>query len=214
MPPVTPSNQPRSHVADASPIQDRRLAIFNILDSRRSPIISFNMATPVKSTRADVSPIPDSPGTWRHPRLNEITRRRNAATFSEKNVRRIACNVIALLVMWSLQLLARLKVDLQMFSSTFSYYMGWAWFAMQLLPFIQIGLACLPLLLGLPATSVPLTPEARYSTPPRYSRTPSIAGSIITRIVEHLWRKLVCQLIRRYWLAEPVNGEADKRRAK
>lgn len=73
------------------------------------------MATPVKSTRADVSPIPDSPGTWRHPRLNEITRRRNAATFSEKNVRRIACNVIALLVMWSLQLLARLKVDLQMY---------------------------------------------------------------------------------------------------
>ncbi|EQK99291.1 nuclear pore complex component [Ophiocordyceps sinensis CO18] len=157
------------------------------------------MATPVKSTRADVSPIPDSPGTWRHPRLNEITRRRNAATFSEKNVRRIACNVIALLVMWSLQLLARLKVDLQMFSSTFSYYMGWAWFAMQLLPFIQIGLACLPLvraqddlsdialtatqrkLLGLPATSVPLTPEARYSTPPRYSRTPSIAGSVGSR---------------------------------
>ncbi|KAM4056168.1 nuclear pore complex component domain-containing protein [Hirsutella rhossiliensis] len=189
------------------------------------------MSTPVRSTRADVSPIPDSPGTWRHPRLNEITRRRNATTFSEKNVRRIAYNVIALLIMWSFQLLARLKVDPQTFSSTFRYYLGWTWFALQLLPFIQIGLACLPLvraqddlsdipltatqrkLLGLAPSSAPPTPEARFSTPPRYSRTPSIAGSIVFRIVESLWRELVCQLVLRNWLAEPVDREADKRGA-
>lgn len=176
------------------------------------------MSTPVKSTRADASPVPDSPGTWRHPRLDEITRRRNATAFSEKNVRRIAYNVIALLLMWSFQLLARLKVDPQLygqaspplewtladllddsFPGTFRYYLGWTWFVLQLLPFIQIGLACLPLvraqddlsdialtatqrkLLGLPPSSAPPTPEARFSTPPRYSRTPSIAGSVGSR---------------------------------
>lgn len=71
------------------------------------------MSTPVKSTPVKAPPAVDSPGTWRHPRLNEITRRRNATTFSEKNVRQIAYNIATLLALWSLQLVAKLKINPQ-----------------------------------------------------------------------------------------------------
>ncbi|PHH86343.1 hypothetical protein CDD83_10380 [Cordyceps sp. RAO-2017] len=157
------------------------------------------MSTPVKATPARASPTPDSPGTWRHPRLNEITRRRNASIFSEKNVRRIACNVVALLALWSIRLIVRLKIDPNILPRTVRSYLSWTWFVLQLLPFLQIGLACLPLvrtqddlsdipltatqrkLLGLPPSSAPPTPDTKFSTPPRYSRTPSIAGSVGSR---------------------------------
>lgn len=177
------------------------------------------MSTPVKSTPVKASPATDSPGTWRHPRLDEITRRRNATTFSEKNIRQIAYNAAALLALWSVQMIVRLKVDPQVYGEYYSasswkdtllttthslsnsarLYLSWAWFIFQLVPFVQIGTACLPLfrpnddlsdipltaaqrkLLGLPPSSAPPTPDAKYSTPPRYSRTPSIAGSAGSR---------------------------------
>jgi nucleoporin POM34 len=84
-------------------------------------------------------------------------------------------------------------------SGTFRNYLSWAWFVFQMIPLFQIGLACLPLvrakdeladipltaaqrkLLGLPPSSAPPTPDATFSTPPRYSRTPSIAGSVGSR---------------------------------
>lgn len=68
--------------------------------------------------------------------------------------------------------------------------------AAQALPLVNIGIACLPLvrpqddlsdialtpgqrrLLGLPPSSVPPTPDSAYSTPPRYPRSPSMAGSM------------------------------------
>jgi nucleoporin POM34 len=65
------------------------------------------MSTPVKSTPVKAAPVTDSPGTWRHPRLDEITRRRNATTFTEKNVKQIAYNAIALLALWALQMVAK-----------------------------------------------------------------------------------------------------------
>ncbi|KAH6892207.1 nuclear pore complex component-domain-containing protein [Thelonectria olida] len=158
------------------------------------------MATQVRSTPIkSAPPVTDSPGTWRHPRLDEITRRRNATTFSEKNVRQIAYNVVALLGLWSAQLLAKLNVGSQFLPHTIRLYLGWAWFILQLVPVINIGIACLPLikreddlsdialtpaqraLLGLPPTSAAPTPDAKFSTPPRYSRTPSIAGSVGSR---------------------------------
>ncbi|EFY84550.1 nuclear pore complex component, putative [Metarhizium acridum CQMa 102] len=92
-----------------------------------------------------------------------------------------------------------MKINPQIVSSTFRTYLSSAWFVFQLIPFIQICLACLPLvrakddlsdipltaaqrkLLGLPPTSAPPTPDAKFSTPPRYSRTPSIAGSVGSR---------------------------------
>ncbi|KAI8658501.1 hypothetical protein NCS55_01126500 [Fusarium keratoplasticum] len=157
------------------------------------------MATPVKTTTIGGPPVTDSPGTWRHPRLDEITRRRNATTFSEKNVRQIAYNVIALLGFWSAQLLARLNIGSKAVPTSFRIYLSWAWFILQLIPFINIGIACLPLirpkddlsdipltaaqrsLLGLEPSSAAPTPDAQFSTPPRYSRTPSIAGSVGSR---------------------------------
>lgn len=71
------------------------------------------MSTPIRSTPVKSPPVADSPGTWRHPRLNEITRRRNATAFSEKNVRQIAYNIVALLGLWSTQVLAKLNVGSQ-----------------------------------------------------------------------------------------------------
>lgn len=51
------------------------------------------MATPIKQIgRADAS-VKESPGNWKHPKLQEITRRQNKTTFSEKNVLQIAYNV-------------------------------------------------------------------------------------------------------------------------
>lgn len=73
------------------------------------------MSTPSQSTpiRGAPASATDSPGTWRHPRLNEITRRREATTFSEKNVRRIAYNIIALLSFWTVQLLVKMYTSPQ-----------------------------------------------------------------------------------------------------
>ncbi|KAJ0388046.1 hypothetical protein COL922a_001029 [Colletotrichum nupharicola] len=139
------------------------------------------VTTPVRSTPQKTAAIVDSPGTWRHPRLNEITRRRNATTFSEKNVRKIAYNIAFLLD-------NRINPSLRS-------YLGWAYYAIQLFPLVNIGMAMLPLfrpaddladipltpaqrkLLGLPPSATAATPDAVYSTPPRYSRTPSLAGS-------------------------------------
>jgi len=74
-------------------------------------------------------------------------------------------------------------------------YVSWGYFLLQVIPLVNIAIALLPLvrrqddvvdipltpaqrkLLGLPPSSVPPTPNSAYSTPPRYSRTPSLAGS-------------------------------------
>lgn len=81
------------------------------------------------------------------------------------------------------------------FSKSTKGYLCWAYYTLQLIPLINIGIAVLPLfrktddlsdipltpaqrkLLGLAPSSAPATPGSVYSTPPRYSRTPSMAGS-------------------------------------
>ncbi|KAK1538440.1 nuclear pore complex component [Colletotrichum paranaense] len=181
----TTTSIPRSH-----------LSVLSIFAKTMSSSASrAAISTPVKSTPQKPTPIVDSPGTWRHPRLNEITRRRNATTFSEKNVRRIALNVGFLLSLWLSQIFSRSYVPAQWFSSSLRSYLGWAYYLVQLIPLVNIGMAMLPLLrsaddlsdipltpaqrqlLGLPPSSAAATPDAVYSTPPRYSRTPSLAGS-------------------------------------
>lgn len=67
------------------------------------------MSTPVKTVPASDALVTDSPGTWRHPRLDEITRRRNATTFSEKNARQIAYGAISLASIWLLRAASKLK---------------------------------------------------------------------------------------------------------
>lgn len=170
--------------------------------------------TPVKlATEPKVST--DSPGTWRHPRLNEITRRRNATTFSDKNVRQIVLGALGIATIWAVRTVAKTKFFQNMYASrsssysnpqtadlptrlppTVRTYLDWVCIVFHLVPFANIVLACLPLirkeddlsdiplteeqrkLLGLnPLPGAP-TPDDKYTTPPRYSRTPSIAGSI------------------------------------
>lgn len=75
------------------------------------------VSTPVKATPTKKAPEVDSPGTWRHPRLNEITRRREASTFSEKNVRKIAYNIGTIIVMGLVQLLTKAYINPKMYSS-------------------------------------------------------------------------------------------------
>jgi nucleoporin POM34 len=50
---------------------------------------SARPSTPV----AQSSPSTPQTGTWRHPKLDEIVRRQNATTFSDRNVKKILYNV-------------------------------------------------------------------------------------------------------------------------
>lgn len=176
------------------------------------------MSTPVKTTTASEAPVTDSPGTWRHPRLDEITRRRNATTFTEKNVRQIAYAAVGLVSIWLMRAISKLRYVPNMYvasepmsqdrppadcwnsvPASAQLYIEWAWTLVQIIPLLNIISACLPLLrrqddladipltpaqrklLGLPPSSAAPIPDAQYSTPPRYSRTPSIAGSVGSR---------------------------------
>ncbi|KAK1766214.1 NPCC-domain-containing protein [Phialemonium atrogriseum] len=147
--------------------------------------------TPVK--RAPV--VTDSPGNWKHPRLAEITRRQGRTVFSEKNVKTIAYNFATLTLLWVLGLVVKLNVPSGLLNASLKAYISWGYMLLQAIPLVNIALALLPLarrqddlsdipltpaqrkLLGLPPNSAPPTPNSAYSTPPRYSRTPSLAGS-------------------------------------
>ena len=54
-------------------------------------------ATPVSQANAP-TPRTDSPGAWRHPRFNEILKRRNATVFSERHLKRAIWNGGCLLI--------------------------------------------------------------------------------------------------------------------
>ncbi|CAD0052095.1 unnamed protein product [Aureobasidium pullulans] len=117
----------------------------------------------------------ETPGTWRHPNMDEINRRKNASTFNSDNVHSILINLVALLSF----LLAP--------GMLYSY---WASILVRCVPVINIALALMPLarptddmtdialtreqrqLLGLTPQDVPLpTGSPGYITPPRYSRS-------------------------------------------
>lgn len=153
------------------------------------------IVTPKKPTPA-TPPVTDSPGTWLHPRLEEITRRQEATTFTDGNVKRIAVNVVVLIALIFLHsFLARVLPSKKSFPYAVWNYSRYAYWTVLAIPLFNIGTNLLPLfrpkddlsdipltpgqrrLLGLPPTSAPPTPGSAYSTPPRYSRTPSISGS-------------------------------------
>ncbi|KAL2106951.1 hypothetical protein VUR80DRAFT_5913 [Thermomyces stellatus] len=141
-------------------------------------------------------PVTESPGNWTHPRLKEITRRRNATTFTDKNVRRIVQNTAAIAVLYSLRYAVSSFISTDHLNHQLRTVATYTFLALIALPTLNIVLALLPLfrpedtlsdipltpsqrrLLNLPPSSAPPTPNAVYSTPPRYSRTPSISGSI------------------------------------
>ncbi|KAL2257200.1 hypothetical protein VTK26DRAFT_518 [Humicola hyalothermophila] len=152
-------------------------------------------STPVKQVGTAGSAVNESPGNWKHPRLAEITRRQNKTIFSEKNLRQIVYNAGALVGIGAVRQIVLPYVPAQLFPRELRQHSTWIYAALIIIPLINIALALLPLvrpkddlsdipltpaqrkLLGLPPSSKPATPNSVYSTPPRYSRTPSLAGS-------------------------------------
>ena len=143
----------------------------------------------------------DTPGTWRHPRLDEITRRQRAAHFSTTNVRTIIFNILFLFatlitppsyIRFFYDLLSATLASIPPSSIQWQDY---GLTGLRLLCIANIVLALSPLysqpdemsdipltpsqrkLLGLnptPASSAPPTPASGgYITPPRFSRSPS-----------------------------------------
>ncbi|KAI3336073.1 nuclear pore complex component-domain-containing protein [Ustulina deusta] len=152
-------------------------------------------STPIKTP---ATPTTESPGTWRHPRIEEITRRQDASTFTEKNVRRIVINIV--LVAALLFFLPFVKKALPPKRAA---PLVWTYFkytyTLLAVPLFNIVINLSPLfrakddcsdipltagqrrLLGLPPSTAPPTPGSVYSTPPRYTRTPSASGSAGSR---------------------------------
>nr|G0S7R3.2 RecName: Full=Nucleoporin POM34; AltName: Full=Nuclear pore protein POM34; AltName: Full=Pore membrane protein of 34 kDa [Thermochaetoides thermophila DSM 1495]AEL00694.1 Pom34p [Thermochaetoides thermophila] len=152
-------------------------------------------STPVKQITSAVGPVKESPGNWKHPRLAEITRRQSRNIFGEKNVRQIVYNVAAIVLLEIFRVFASPSIPSQLILPSLRPYSLWIHAVFLVIPLTNIVIALLPLfrpvddlsdipltpaqrkLLGLPPSSKPATPNSVYSTPPRYSRTPSLAGS-------------------------------------
>ncbi|KAL2040540.1 hypothetical protein N7G274_006519 [Stereocaulon virgatum] len=129
-----------------------------------------------------------SPGSWRHPRFEEIARRQKANTFNDSNLRRVVWNggaLIALFVASSYpwyQTLNQLAQPLSTPLLLLFYLLGLYNITIAILPLLRKTdeLADIPLtptqrkLLGLdPNATPPFTPGTQYITPPRYPRSPT-----------------------------------------
>ncbi|KAI1497559.1 nuclear pore complex component-domain-containing protein [Biscogniauxia marginata] len=156
-----------------------------------------SLSTPTKPAAAAV---PESPGTWRHPRLEEISRRQESSSFTERNAKRVVVNLTVFLSLIIFHtVLSNILPPKRTFPYEVWYYANNVYWLLLALPLINVGTNLLPLmrrqddlsdipltpgqrrLLGLPPSSAPPTPGSAYSTPPRYSRTPSISGSAGSR---------------------------------
>ncbi|CAK7566071.1 MAG: hypothetical protein SEPTF4163_004004 [Sporothrix epigloea] len=153
--------------------------------------------TPVKAASATPD-ITDSPGNWRHPRIEEITRRRATTVFTEANLKTFVYNALALAMVFlmgnasgspfvQLRQLAQ-TLGPQQYNSLLVvgiYAVLVINMARSLLPLFRKPdtLSDIPLtpsqrkLLGLPSIKACATPNAVYTTPPRYARTPSVSSS-------------------------------------
>ncbi|KAL1903189.1 hypothetical protein Sste5346_000474 [Sporothrix stenoceras] len=142
--------------------------------------------------------VTDSPGNWRHPRMDEITRRRAATVFTETNLKTFVYNILALVAVYLLghasgvpfTQLRRFGHSIipQQYSSMLATVINTVLvlnMVRSLLPLFRKPdtLSDIPLtpsqrkLLGLPTLKSSATPNAVYTTPPRYTRTPSVSGS-------------------------------------
>ncbi|KAI1437301.1 nuclear pore complex component-domain-containing protein [Xylaria sp. CBS 124048] len=155
------------------------------------------LSTPIKSPAPPA--VEESPGTWYHPRLQEIRRRREASTFTEKNINRIVVNVCLMFVLIVLHSLIEKALPPKRSASQIRVYLRYINYALMALPSANIFINILPLvrtkddlsdipltpgqrrLMGLPPASGPSTPGSVYSTPPRYMRTPSASSSAVSR---------------------------------
>ncbi|KAI1354874.1 nuclear pore complex component-domain-containing protein [Xylaria sp. FL0043] len=156
------------------------------------------VSTPTRAAPTKAPATPDTPGTWRHPRIEEITRRQEASTFTEKNVKHIVINVSLLIALVVLLPFVKKALPPRRSNPRVWTYFNYSYFllavpvcniAINLLPLFRAKDDCsdIPLtsgqrkLLGLPPSSAPPTPGSVYSTPPRYTRTPSVSGSAGSR---------------------------------
>lgn len=136
-----------------------------------------------------------SPGTWKHPRMAEIARRRKASIFDKSNARRIGYNVAAIIGTGIVPgLLQTYLSSIYTAFSGLTHLLGWYhWLPMLILRLVLCyniyyaaqplfrapdHLADIPLsptqrqLLGLdPASGKPGTPSSAFITPPRYQRS-------------------------------------------
>ncbi|KAI2643201.1 NPCC-domain-containing protein [Xylaria nigripes] len=154
------------------------------------------LSTPIK---APATPTTESPGTWRHPRLQEINRRQAASTFTEKNIKRLVINICLLIGLTILHSFIEKALPPKRSAPHIWAYFKYTYYALQALPLLNIFMNLLPLirakddlsdipltpgqrkLMGLPPASNPPTPGSVFSTPPRYARTPSASGSAASR---------------------------------
>ncbi|KAK3402998.1 nuclear pore complex component-domain-containing protein [Sordaria brevicollis] len=157
--------------------------------------VTRNALTPARQV-APAATVKASPGNWRHPRLAEIEKRRSRTVFGEGNVRQIAYNSLALFTIEIVRaiLYHYIRVDFLTLSTKNSY--SWIYVVLLVVPWFNIVIALLPLfrpvddlsdipltpsqrkLLGLPSIAKAAAPGAPVvSTPPKYSRTPSMAGT-------------------------------------
>ncbi|KAI0403176.1 nuclear pore complex component-domain-containing protein [Xylaria palmicola] len=150
-------------------------------------------------TKAPATPTSESPGTWRHPRIQEITKRQRASAFSEKNIRHIFINLAFLVTLLILHSFVKKGLPAKRSAPHARKYFEYTYYTLLAVPLLNIALNLWPLLrakddfsdipltpgqrklLGLPPSSTPPTPGSAYSTPPRYMRTPSGSGSGASR---------------------------------
>ncbi|KAL2354663.1 putative nuclear pore complex component [Cryomyces antarcticus] len=132
------------------------------------------------------------PGTWRHPKLDEIIRRQNASRFGEDNARTVIWHTGFLVVSFLLPELERRVrgyVSVHNFLKSISPYPYYALILLRIILLLNVAYAMYPLLrpkddlsdipltpsqrslLGLEPISTPITPGSQYITPPRYARS-------------------------------------------
>ncbi|KAI1169324.1 nuclear pore complex component-domain-containing protein [Nemania serpens] len=158
------------------------------------------LSTPTKTpVKAPATPITESPGTWRHPRIQEISRRRRESTFTDKNLYRLTWNSGAVVTLFFLRFVFGLSPIKSFVPRPLLGYEPILFYLILLLPAYNIAINSMPLirgrdnladipltpgqrkLLGLPPSGAPPTPGSVFSTPPRYARTPSAQGSAVSR---------------------------------
>ncbi|KAG9531304.1 hypothetical protein KCU93_g2044, partial [Aureobasidium melanogenum] len=146
-------------------------------------------STPQKSQQLPTKV--ETPGTWRHPNMDDINRRKNASTFTSDNVHAILVNAVALLVLLlgPAMLSDYTPTALTAYLKSMDPYATWATLLLRCIPVLNISLALMPLfrpkdemtdipltreqrqLLGLTPQNLPLPAGSPgYVTPPRYSR--------------------------------------------
>ncbi|KAG9519697.1 hypothetical protein KCV07_g4778, partial [Aureobasidium melanogenum] len=166
-----------------SPAQSRFVAPTTPLRPSSAP------STPQKSQQPPTKV--ETPGTWRHPNMDDINRRKNASTFTSDNVHAILVNAVALLVLLlgPAMLSDYTPTALTAYLKSMDPYAAWATLLLRCIPVLNISLALMPLfrpkdemtdipltreqrqLLGLTPQNLPLPAGSPgYVTPPRYSR--------------------------------------------